>query len=1642
MPMVTASGTLDMTLMTRDLLVQTLAQGTVQSATATRYEVEYNINGYTVRHVFEGTGFVYPAGGGAPTAGAITGYSILDFGGAPVLAITGLAISFGQLNAALAASDPQVFQDLLFGGGDIITGGDDLGAGDIINGQAGDDQISGGADGGDTLYGGAGNDTINGGDENVTGHPAPSYDGIDGGEGDDILSGGTGNDVIVGGSGADQLNGDAGNDYLLGYGGAITYTTTLVPYTPPFQNFPIYIEVRNHQPSDRLADDGVVDTLNGGDGDDTIIAGLNDVVDGGQGNDLLDLTFIGRTSGLTLDMTGGLAALNAASGGSFSNVERFIVRGSNHVDNISGSTAADTIYGGEGGDTINGGDGNDTLIGATYGLNQLVGPLGGHYFDDGDTDTLTGGEGNDTITIGLSDTADGGNGTDTLHLTLGALTQGLNLDLTGSDRWTILAAASGGTITGFETLGYLATTDFADTVRVAGAGTGSFYLHGGDDSFEGDAAIQFVGGEAGNDTISTYGGNDRIWGGAGDDIVYAGDGIDYIYADLDNNGGASAPVAGNDYLDGGAGNDFLYGGGGDDIIVGGAGGDSVNGEAGTDTVSYQGSAAGVNVQRQPNGIDPTTGDQAYIYSLSGGDAQGDTLSSIEGVTGSEQNDRLLGFQISSGGGGNDVIDGSYLADILLGGTGDDVLSGLEGADTLNGGAGMDIAEYGRFAGGGAGSSVTVDLRIQGVAQNTGGGGSDTLISIEGVVGTINADILHGDDQANYIQGAGDGGQPGSGPFQGDQLFGHGGDDIIIGDGAATGLGYTPGDGESRGYDLISGGDGNDTITAGNGADVVNGDAGDDIIYGEWDSDILDGGEGNDTIDGGSLDDTIRGGDGSDRLIGGAGADTIDGGAGIDTAVFSGNRSAYTFATLPSGALQVSGPDGTDVLTGVERLQFADGLFAPSGEPLPNEVYGTPNADTLNGTAGADIIAAGDGDDLITGAAGNDVIDGGAGMDTAVFSAGVTTVTVTNGVVTVTGPDGVDTLTNVERLRIGTLDLAVGGLTGATLIGSAAGESLTGGSGDDRFFGLAGNDILSGGSGSDTADYSGAAGAVTARIDTQSASNDGDGGSDSFTSIENLTGSAFNDLLVGDGNANVLSGGLGRDTIIAGGGNDTIHGGAGDANELYGGTGDDTYVVNNRGDSIVEAAGEGYDTVLTDQFQLNLSANVEALTYVGTGTFTGVGNAVGNTLTGGLQRDVLLGQGGDDILIGGAGAANELYGGVGNDTYVLDVADSIIEGADSGTDTVQLRNLHAYNLGANVENGMVVGTGDFVLNGNGLDNVLTGGDGRDLLQGGAGNDTLQGGGGIDTVTYILSTAGVTARLDINRATNDGLGGQDTFTGVENLTGSNLRDTLMGNAGDNVIDGAIGNDVLLGFDGNDTLIGGSGGGVNEMYGGRGDDLYIVDAADTLIELAGEGIDTVRTTMGNYTLKANIENMTYVGPRDFAGTGNAEANVITGSNGRDTLAGLGGDDTLIGGEGQDLVLLQGLRANYTFTAIDGGWRVVDAVAGRDGTDTLLGIEGVRFSDGTVLVLDSLLPAAAVGFEDPFVLPPLGDDGVLVRPALFDKGGLDGPLVLPDVEEVRGGRFSFTADDSGLVVHGPHGPHLLDVDTLIAGTPHDPWA
>ncbi len=151
-------------------------------------------------------------------------------------------------------------------------------------------------------------------------------------------------------------------------------------------------------------------------------------------------------------------------------------------------------------------------------------------------------------------------------------------------------------------------------------------------------------------------------------------------------------------------------------------------------------------------------------------------------------------------------------------------------------------------------------------------------------------------------------------------------------------------------------------------------------------------------------------------------------------------------------------------------------------------------------------------------------------------------------------------------------------------------------------------------------------------------------------------------------SNVITGGTGDDTIDGGAGADT----------LIGGAGNDTYLIDNTGDVITEAVNAGNDTVKTTANVYALGANIENLTFIGSGSFTGTGSAVANIIVGGASNDKLSGGDGNDTLDGGAGA-DALIGGTGDDTYFVDNAgDVITEAAKAGTDTVKT-SINAYAL---------------------------------------------------------------------------------------------------------------------------------------------------------------------------------------------------------------------------------------------------------------------------------------------------------------------------------------------------------------------------
>ena len=281
---------------------------------------------------------------------------------------------------------------------------------------------------------------------------------------------------------------------------------------------------------------------------------------------------------------------------------------------------------------------------------------------------------------------------------------------------------------------------------------------------------------------------------------------------------------------------------------------------------------------------------------------------------------------------------------------------------------------------------------------------------------------------------------------------------------------------------------------------------------------------------------------------------------------------------------------------------------------------------------------------------------------------------------------------------------------------------------------------------------------------------------------------------------------------------------------------------------------------------------------------------------------------------------------------------------------------AIAMGAVIENA-IGGSGADTLIGNSAVNRLTGNGGADTLTGGAGADVfvVTVSGGTDTVTDFavgsdkidLTVFGAYASI-----TQNGLNTVVAFTGgvsitllnvtastvtnasfiglpssynvingtasAETISGTAAADQIFGLAGDDVLNGAGADDWLEGGADNDTLNGGAGADI--LKGGAGNDIYVVDdAGDAITELAGEGTDTVQTSLAAYTLSAQLENLTGTSASGQTLTGNGGVNAIIGGSGADTLNGLGGADAMTGGGGNDTYVVD--NAGDTTVELAGG-------------------------------------------------------------------------------------------------------------------------
>ncbi|MGQ7816036.1 M10 family metallopeptidase C-terminal domain-containing protein [Metapseudomonas furukawaii] len=904
---------------------------------------------------------------------------------------------------------------------------------------------------------------------------------------------------------------------------------------------------------------------------------------------------------------------------------------------------------------------------------------------------------------------------------------------------------------------------------------------------------------------------------------------------------------------GGAGNDFIFAGW-DDIAIGGVGDDTY----------VVGSAGNVSIfEKFDEGIDSVFSIQ-QDYTLPSFVENG-TLSSLSGLhfygwslVGNDLDNRLegnLGDNGLSGLDGDDQLFGGAGNDLLDGGTGEDVLDGGDGNDTyvIN----DQVSRFVEVLRDGFRLSTTPEFEaffFQVPVEYTANGSLMLLVeNLNGSFDEYRVDeiyfyeedphtgelfpIFHGYDYVatgyiyprahaytsqlayftdSIIDSSGDDtvqasiGHTLQSEIENLQLTGteaingtgNAGNNTLTGNGAANVL-----DG-GAGADTMIGGDGNDSYYIDNVGDVVretnatSASGGTDTVYSYLGSHTLGA-----NVEQGRIlaigTANLSGNGLANTLYAGSGNNVLNGAAGVDTVSYLYAAGAVTISLAVTTA-QATGGSGSDTLVAIENL---------TGSNFNDRLTGNSAANVLNGGTGADTLIGGDGNDVYYVDSAGDLVS----ETNATASTGGTDVVYSSLAAYTLGA-------NVEQGRI----LATGT---ANLTGNGLANTLFAGSG---------NNVLNGAAGVDTVSYLYAASAVTISLAVTTAQATGGSGSDTLVAIENLTGSNFNDRLVGDSAANVLNGGTGTDTLI-------------------GGDGSDIYYVDNAGDLVSETnaliSTGGTDTVYSYLAAYTLGAHVEQGRILATGAANLTGNGLANTLFAGSGNNVLNGGAGVDTLsylyassavtaslavttaqaTGGSGAdslvaienltgsnfndrltgnsavnvlnggkgADTLIGGDGSDVYYVDNAGDLVSETNAVTSTggsdLVYSALATYVLGANVEQGRILATGTANLTGNGLANTLFAGN---------GNNVLNGGAGVDTVSYLHASSAVVASLAVTTAQATGGSGSDTLVAIERLIGSNFNDRLTGNSGSNLLNGGAGNDLLVGGLGKDTLVGGSG------------------------------------------------------------------------------------------------------------------------------------------------------------------------------------------------------------------------------------------
>ena len=1296
---------------------------------------------------------------------------------------------------------------------------------------------------------------------------------------------------------------------------------------------------------------GGADTLIGGAGRDRLLGGAgNDLLLGGDGDD----------GGTTI--TAGAASQSFAAG-------------------LIGGAGDDTLDGGAGNDTLDGGTGNDRyVLRAGEGTDRITtgGGLDDVVFDGIAANQLWFRRVDldlEITAIGLGSTAIVLNWFATTPVTARRIVAGDRM-LASSDVAALVNAMAAVSATvpqawpGSPPASFVETFDrvwqdsdaYVDRAIIRGTtGVNSLMadpLHVGGIRFEGLAGDDTITGTALDDefhfgVLATSEGFDTITGDAGFDTIVALvantsiglraiSGIERIIA-RDASGAvpsgvvisvasgvsidfSAVTISGVQRIVGAAGNETIIGSAGNDTIQGGAGNDILRGGAGNDVIQ---GAAGVDEHHGGDGID--TLDQS-LETLSASQVinlTSNVLSiTISGVTTSET---ISGFENVIGGAGNDTITGTAEANDLDGRNANDTLSGLGGDDILRGGLGNDTLD------GGAGD----DQLIGGAGLDTfnGGDGIDT-VSFEGSAETLAST----------------------------RIWGSGPDQVTI-----TGV-----------FANLS------LHVSSTSAKAAQGDA-----NGEWFTGI-------ENLTGSAFNDHLVGNGVANVLIGNAGNDVLDGMGSDDVVVYAGRRDQYEIITSNSGFVLVRGlgdrfaVDGEDRLLSIEKIRFADVTVSMGIDTSLAPVLGQPGlADLVPTTDGAtfsydipatafidlDVSAYGTAvDSLVLSAsladgtpllpAGNPGSSFWLRFDpvTRRFSGTVPTATASNPgevgktyEVIVTATDSGGSVSDTLLIRIDeALGATITGTAGQDVLnGSFRSETIIGLDGNDQFNGSRGADTIDGGTGTDRVSY--AASSAGVRVDLKAGTGSGgDAAGDRLLSIEEVEGSAFDDVLIGSDGQDVLRGGTGGSDQIDGGAGDDLLSGSGGGDQLSGGAGNDVILSLANADGSLADAVDGGNGI--DELRLNGSAHGAVIDLSSGGDNPrSIEHVVGSD-----HNDVITGNGFDNMLHGGLG--NDLLsGGNGGDELIGGAGDDIVSG-DAGMDL-----LHG-DAGA-----------DTLYGGAGGD-TLHGGTGNDVLAGGAGADALVGGDGVDTASYAWTTLGV-ANADgvvadlASAAGNSGDAAGDAYNSIENLQGSqgadalrgdgnaNLltgeagddrlegragddhlqggsgNDQLFGDAGNDVLAGGDGDDQLAGGDGTDTLDGGSGNdvleggaGADTVNGGAGNDLiHALAVGEDGID-GGADIDTVSFAaatlalsidLGNGTHRLiNIENIVGGAGNDSI-KGNAAANQIDAGAGDDLVEGGAGADVLIGGAGErDMLSYAGSAAGSNFSAGSIGQVIVNSV------------------------------------------------------------------------------------------------------------------